>query len=104
MQLYWFKKSIPELSNLSDDERRHIWAATLWKPLKYWQTWVVAPILGLLLGLSRIAFLDSVHSPYVRLLVIALVLSLIGLALRPWEIHMRRKHLPEVLARRKSQQ
>ena len=104
MQLYWFKKSIPELSDLPDDELRQIWAATLWKPLRYWQTWVVGSMLGLLLGLSRIAFLDSVHSPYVRLLVIALVLSLIGLALRPWEIHMRRKYLPEVLARRKSQQ
>ncbi len=101
MQLYWFKKSIPELADLPDDERRHVWAATLWKPLKYWQTWVVAPILGLLIGLSLVGFLDSVHS---RLLVAVLTLGLIGIVLRPWEVHMRRKYLPEVLARQKLQQ
>ncbi len=104
MRLYWFKKSIPELADLPDDERRHVWAATLWKPLKYWQTWVVAPILGLLIGLSFIEFLGSMHSLYLRLLVAVLTLGLFGIVLRPWEIHMRRKHLPEILARQKSQQ
>jgi hypothetical protein len=37
MQIYWFKKSIPEFTGLPDAERRRLWAATRWKVIRYWQ-------------------------------------------------------------------
>ena len=60
MKIYWSLKSIPELADLSKDERRRVWKAMTGKsfmsipePFRHWQFWAVllgtVPILYLLL-------------------------------------------------------
>ncbi len=40
MKIYWTIKSIPELSNLPDEERRRIWRRCWAKASGNWKTWI----------------------------------------------------------------
>ena len=58
MPIYWTKKSVPELANLSKEERQRVWNATRWMTFRHWQIWlvlaVVAGIFWLLPDLSEV--------------------------------------------------
>ena len=89
MQFFWLTKSIPELADLSNHERRQIWSATRWKVLRHWQPWVIGPAIGLPVGFS----LTGIQSTSLRLLAALLAVGLLGLLLRPLEVYLRRQHL-----------
>ncbi len=99
MQIYWFTKSIPEFAGLPADERRRIWVATRWKVLRYWQLWAIAFAIGLPTGLG----LTQIPSTVERLLVAVLVVGLLGVLLRPVEVHLRRRAMRELADRPLSQ-
>ncbi|MEE9466373.1 MAG: hypothetical protein V3W14_12470 [Candidatus Neomarinimicrobiota bacterium] len=90
MQFYWYTKSIPELAGLPTDERRSRWIATRWKVFRHWQLWIVAFTVGPLFGLG----LTLIESLPLRLVVMVAVLFVLGVLLRPIEVHLRRLHLP----------
>ena len=89
MQFNWYTKSIPELAGLPADERRRKWIATRWKVFVHWQLYVVALVVGPPFGLA----LRLIESLPQRLLVMAVVLAVLGVLLRPVEVHLRRLHL-----------
>jgi hypothetical protein len=45
MKIYWTKKSIPELSQLPDEERKAIWRRCCAKATGNWKTWIVLFVL-----------------------------------------------------------
>lgn len=46
MRIHWSYKSLPELSALSDAERRAAWRRAVWKAYDHWQTWVSLLLTG----------------------------------------------------------
>ncbi len=100
MQIYWFKKSIPEFTGLPDTERRRLWTATRWKVIRYWQLWAIAFAIGLPTGLGLI----QIPSTFERLLMAVLVVGLLGILLRPVEVHLRRLTMRELAKRPPLQQ
>jgi 4-amino-4-deoxy-L-arabinose transferase-like glycosyltransferase len=46
MKIYWSAKSIPELSKLSETERKKVWKACYLQSLRLWQTWLGAVACG----------------------------------------------------------
>jgi len=40
MQFSWSLESIPELSELSSEERSRVWWAACWKAHRHWQAWI----------------------------------------------------------------
>jgi len=89
MQYYWFTKSVPELASLPADERRRRWIATRWKILKQWQLWAIAFTVGPVVGLG----LTQIQPLPLRLMVTVAVLVVLGVLLRPLEVHLRRMHM-----------
>ena len=100
MQIYWFKKSIPEFTGLPDAERRRLWAATRWKVIRYWQLWAIAFAIGLPVGFGLV----QIPSTLERLLMAVLVVGLLGVLLRPVEVHLRRLAMRELAKRQPSRQ
>ncbi len=45
MPIYWSYKRLPELSALSDAERKDLWKQAVGQAYERWQTWLVSPIL-----------------------------------------------------------
>jgi len=56
MKIYWTKKSIPELSQLSSDERNRLWKICFKKAIHDWQSKIGIVIAGLFAGIGCMLF------------------------------------------------
>ncbi len=50
MPIYWTLGTIPELANLSNDQRIAIWRACYGAAFRHWQTWVSMLVCALCIG------------------------------------------------------
>ena len=109
MNIYWSLKSIPELADLSKDERKRVWAAMTGKsfksipePLGHWQYWVALLGAGLVLYLlltvvTQLASVDLIPSRVARAAVRFVVFLPFFVFIRHVGFSLTRPHIRKYL-------
>ncbi len=96
MPIYWTKKSVPELANLSKEERERVWNATQGKAFRHWQMWLVlAVVFGvfwLLPNLSEVLE-DRGWTKAVRMVVAGFIAGVAAIVGNFVAVTMRRPHM-----------
>ncbi len=103
MRIYWSLKSIPELSDLPNEERRQIWVATRRGPFRHWQYW--AAVLGAFLVLMLLVpLVDVVQSMGSRIVIYSLALYVFVLFIRQVGFYFIRPYMREYLQREQTEE
>jgi hypothetical protein len=69
MAIHWSYKSLPELSALSDGERKEAWKKAVWRAYERWQLWLATAIVWLLVVIVCFWIGSTVGHEFVGLVV-----------------------------------
>ena len=78
MSIYWTLRTVPELANLSNEQRRVIWRACYGSAFQHWQTWVSMLVCALCIGAGWYASLVWSRAVALNGLLMWLSVVLIG--------------------------